>query len=167
MENPANWESWLDQHGPSLVLLARRLCRAPADAEDVVQEAFVRFWRTRDSVREPVSYLYRCVRNCAYDLQRKRVRTPRREADLDAEAGPALEPWFESDQADELELREVQAALELLPAEQAETLIMKIWGGLTFEQIAAAMEVPAATAASRYRYGLRTLRRKFCEEEQA
>jgi RNA polymerase sigma-70 factor (ECF subfamily) len=48
MEDPANhdsWRQWFQQHGPRLLLCARLWTRSLADAEDVAQEAFVRFWR--------------------------------------------------------------------------------------------------------------------------
>ena len=39
------WKHWLEAHGPKLLLCARQWTRSLADAEDVVQEAFVRYWR--------------------------------------------------------------------------------------------------------------------------
>jgi RNA polymerase sigma-70 factor, ECF subfamily len=49
-------------------------------------------------------------------------------------------------------------ALGELPAEQRAVVHLKHWEGLTFEGIAAALEIPPNTAASRYRYGLDKLR---------
>jgi RNA polymerase sigma-70 factor (ECF subfamily) len=46
-----------------------------------------------------------------------------------------------------------------LPAEQREVITLKVWGDLTFSEIGEALEIPANTAASRYRYGLAELRR--------
>jgi RNA polymerase sigma-70 factor (ECF subfamily) len=45
-----------------------------------------------------------------------------------------------------------------LPAEQREVVHLKLWEGLTFDQIAQLLDIPANTAASRYRYGLDKLR---------
>jgi len=59
------WTVWLEEHGPALVLLARQWVARHADAEDVVQEAFVRFWRSRQRAADPAAYLYACVKNCA------------------------------------------------------------------------------------------------------
>src|SRR5258708_24009185 len=73
------WTDWLDQHGPALVLFARQWVSSQADAEDVVQDAFVRFWRARERVAEPAGYLYACVKHSALDRQRRRKRQGRRE----------------------------------------------------------------------------------------
>jgi RNA polymerase sigma-70 factor (ECF subfamily) len=46
-----------------------------------------------------------------------------------------------------------------LPEIYQEVVTLKIWGGLTFAAIAEALEIPANTAASRYRYGIEHLRK--------
>jgi RNA polymerase sigma-70 factor (ECF subfamily) len=58
-----DWAVWLDQHGAALVLLARQWLPCRAEAEDVVQEAFVRFWRSRQRAADPAAYLYACVKH--------------------------------------------------------------------------------------------------------
>jgi RNA polymerase sigma-70 factor (ECF subfamily) len=58
----------------------------------------------------------------------------------------------------------VAAALDTLPEAQREVLVMKLWGGLTFPQIAVALGIPADTAASRFRYALARLRERLAEE---
>src|SRR5437762_2760410 len=106
------WAVWLDQHGAALVLLARLWVASRADAEDVVQEAFVRFWRSRQRVAEPVAYLYACVKRCALDWQRGRDRRSRRE---EAAARPEAEPWFAGGLEQEERRAAVAAALRRLP----------------------------------------------------
>jgi RNA polymerase sigma-70 factor (ECF subfamily) len=151
----------LNQHGPALVLFARGWAPSQADAEDVVQEAFVRFWRSRDRVADPASYLYACVKRCALETRRAAQRRFRRE---EASARGEMEPLFE-DQLEQDERRKVvEAALFELPEKQREVLVLRIWGGLSFPQIAAALEIPADTAASRYRYALAKLHEQFAEE---
>ena len=160
-ESPDEWSPWLDRHGPALVLLARQWVGGRADAEDVVQEAFVRFWRSRDRAADPAAYLYACVKRAALDWQRGRARRARRE---EAAARPEGEPLF-AGPAEQAERRAaVAAALGALPEAQREVLVMKVWGGLSFPQIAAALGVPADTAASRYRYALARLREQLAEE---
>ena len=45
-----NWKTCFAQLGPALLLFARRWANCRADAEDIVQEAFVRFWRRQHSI---------------------------------------------------------------------------------------------------------------------
>jgi RNA polymerase sigma-70 factor (ECF subfamily) len=156
-----DWAGWLARHGAALVLLARQWVATHADAEDVVQEAFVRFWRSRGRADDAAAYLFACVRNCARDRQRGEARRAKREA---AAALPKAEPTFATavEQAERAAV--VEAALRGLPEEQREVLVMKIWGGLTFAQIGDALAIPGNTAASRYRYALEQLRKELAEE---
>lgn len=93
-----HWQTWFDRHGTALVLLARQFVRGRTDAEDVVQEAFVRFWRSRERVAEPVAFLFACVRRCALDWQRSRRRQTHREEQT---ARPEAEPLFAAAEKDE------------------------------------------------------------------
>jgi len=155
------WAAWLDRHGPAMLLLARQWVASTSDAEDVVQEAFIRFWRSRERVAEPAGYLFACVKHVALDWQRGRRRQrSREEATARPEAVPLLSIPIEQDER----RATIEAALRSLPENQAEVLVLRIWGGLTFAQIAAALDVPENTAASRYRYALARLREQLAEE---
>ena len=57
------------------------------------------------------------------------------------------------------------AAVERLPNEQREVVILKIWNELTFAEIAAALAISQNTAASRYRYALGALKKNFVAHE--
>jgi RNA polymerase sigma-70 factor (ECF subfamily) len=143
------------------VLLARQYVPSRADAEDVVQEAFVRFWKSRNRVAEPTAYLFASVKHCAIDWQRRRGRRTRRE---EAAAQPEREPLF-AGPLEQCERRAaIEAALAELPVPQREVLVLKIWGDLTFPQIAEALAISANTAASRYRYALARLHEQLAEE---
>ena len=153
--------TWVREHGPRLVLLARQWVARHADAEDVLQEAFVRFWPKRHRARDPVAYLYQCVRRAAMNWRRSAERRARHEAQADAR------PLFRTP-AEEAELAElaeaVQAALATLPVEQREVVVLRIWGQLTFGALAEVLGVPPPTARSRYRYALAALRKQLPEE---
>jgi RNA polymerase sigma-70 factor (ECF subfamily) len=151
----------LDNHGASLLFVARQWVSAKSDAEDVVQEAFIRLWRARDRVTDPVGFLFACVRNCALDWQRERGRQVRRE---EAAARSEHEPMFAGSLEQDERRAAIEAALRRLPEEQREVLVMKIWGGLSFPQVAEALGISANTAASRYRYALEKLREQLAEE---
>ena len=152
-------QSWLLEHGPRLVLMARQWVPCHADAEDIVQTAFVRFWKHADTARDPIAYLYRTVRNTAMNHHRSRTRRIRHE---DAAAQqPASELMFNdpSDQAEQAELGEqVTVALDTLSADQREVVVMRVWGQLSFDAIGEAVGIPTRTAQSRYRYGIEALR---------
>ena len=154
------WSAWLDEHGAGLVLLARQWTDSQAEAEDIVQDAFVRFWPKRGSARNARAYLYACVRSSAMDRMRGEARRRRREE----AAGPADESLFENRIEHDERREAVERAMRTLPTEQKEVVIMKIWGGLTFQGIGEALDTPANTAASRYRYALASLRESLQQE---
>jgi len=156
-----SWKNWFQLYGPKLLLCARQCTRSLADAEDVVQEAFVRFWRHQRALGgDPQALLLTSVRRAACDLarrnQRRAVREERAEVGRDETAG-LFEPLAE---ADDRRLA-IEAALLRLPVEQREVLTLKIWGELTFEEISRQLDLPLNTAASRYRYALAALRNEL------
>jgi RNA polymerase sigma-70 factor (ECF subfamily) len=159
--DPEEWATWLDRHGPTLVLLARQRVASRADAEDVVQEAFVRFWRARHRATDPLAFLYTCVTRCALDWRRTRGRRARREQ---LAARPEADPYFDGPTGPDERSTTVEGFLRGLPEDQREVLVMKIWGGLSFPQIAEALRISANTASSRYRYALTKLRARSAEE---
>jgi RNA polymerase sigma factor (sigma-70 family) len=155
------WAVWLDRQGAALLLFARQWVAGRADAEDVVQEAFVRFWKTRQRAVDPAAYLYACVKNYALEWQRGRNRQARREQ---AAARPEAQTWFAGPLEQEERRAAIAAALCDLPESQREVLVLKIWSGLSFQQIALVLRISANTAASRYRYALTKLREQLAEE---
>lgn len=153
----AAWQDWLQRYGPRLLLCARQWTRSRADAEDVVQEAFVRYWRHQRALPgDPMALMVTSVRRAAFDLARRDDRRAAR----DGRAGVAEDPVcaFECTLDGQERRAAVEDAVGRLPAEQREVLVLKIWGELTFEQIAAALELSPHTVASRYRYALNALR---------
>ena len=164
MENVALDEDWkvgFAELAPGLVLFARQFVRSLADAEDVVQEAFVRFWRKQHSI-ENRALLFATVRSVALDLLRRDARRARREADASVDAEQTTAPQFDFDDESQPEL---VAAMDRLPVEQREVLVMKIWNELTFAEIGGALAISQNTAASRYRYALAALKKDFVSHE--
>ena len=158
----STWTQWLEAHGPKLLLCARQWTRSLADAEDVVQEAFVRYWRhQRHLPGDPQALLITSIRRAALDHARRQARRTAREEKADGGL-EEREGFFEPSAGEDAERRaEIEAALQRLPALQREVLVLKIWNELTFEQIGAALEIPPNTAASRYRYALAALRKEL------
>src|SRR5437016_59366 len=114
------WEVWLDQHGPALVLFARQWFANQDDAEDIVQEAFVRFWRSRERATDATAYLYTCVKHCALDWLRGRKRQFRREEAVARSEGETL---FNGSLEEAERRATIATALNGLPANQREVLV--------------------------------------------
>lgn len=155
-----HWRQWLRRHGPALLLFARQWSSSHADAEDFLQDGFLRFWKNRARGRDRVAYLYACVRSAAMDSGRGRRRRELRER-----AAQPAEPSPFQPNADRAERQaQIEAALARLPGDQREVVVMKIWGELTFAQIGQISSVPTATAAARYRLALARLAADLAEE---
>jgi DNA-directed RNA polymerase specialized sigma24 family protein len=69
IEPADNWKQWLQREAPALVLLARQVTGRLADAEDAVQEGFLRFWRVRSRARDQHAYLFQCVSSALDELR--------------------------------------------------------------------------------------------------
>ncbi len=151
-----DWRAWFAEHGARLRLIARQWTRSDADADDVLQEAFVRFWKhQRHLPGDPNALVVTSIRRAALDLHRRSDRRALREQSVaaDAEVFAAFEP--EADPR----LQALARSLPSLPAEQREVVVLKVWGDLTFEQIGEQLAISPNTAASRWRYAMEALRR--------
>lgn len=154
--------------------LALSITRRPAAAEDAVHDAVLRLTRKGSPPEgDAVAYVFRAVRNAALDQLRQRRRgingktlgQPTGPADngempgvqLFADPGPC--PAEQTEQVDEQ--RRLMHAVEQLPEAQREVIVMKIFGGLTFQQIADAGEEPLSTVSSRYQRGLARLKQQM------
>lgn len=150
------WREWLKEHGSRLLLCARQWTSSLAEAEDVLQEAFVRYWKNqRHLPGNPNALIITSIRRAAIDHGRSRTRRVNRETQA-YELGDKVaffEPGEGENQVD------LEKALQALPAAQREVVVMKIWGLLTFEEIAKQLGVSQNTVASRYRYALAALRK--------
>lgn len=98
--------------------------------------------------------VFATIRRRAIDLGRSASRREERER-----ATIPDEPWLEPDVTASDEARVLESAVRELKFEFAEVLTLKIWGGLTFREIASTLEIPQNTAASRYRYAIDELRK--------
>ncbi len=144
--------SLYDEHGASLVLYARQWTAWP---EDVVQEALIQLFRQQELPSDPVAWLFRVVRNGAISQARQQSRRRNRES-VRAE----LRGWWFCDSSEgRLAAEEATEALRRLLPEQRETVVARLWGGLSFEQVGQLTGVSTSTAHRRYEAGLAALRR--------
>jgi RNA polymerase sigma-70 factor (ECF subfamily) len=160
-----DWSELLGQHGPALLLYARQWTGNHADAEEAVQNGFLRFWRAPCSGNVPaVPLLFTAVKRAAQDLQRADARRAARETKA-AESLYETDSMFSRNGHDSDRTRLLEDAVRSLPEDQREVVVLKLWSDLTFKEIAAALDIPQNTAASRYRYALETLRRRIPYEQ--
>lgn len=162
MEPSFDWKRTFEQLAPQLVLYARQLVDAKADAEDVVQMAFVRWWRRfpeGDSAHIPL--LYAAVRTIALDQRRSDHRRVNREAKSDLAVAGENAPSFDPQHGQQEIAAIVEKALQDLPQEQREVVTLKLWGDLTFNEIAAMTGESINTVAGRYRYALQAMQRRL------
>jgi RNA polymerase sigma-70 factor (ECF subfamily) len=124
------------------------------DAADAVQEVFVRLTRNAGrlgGVRNPRAYLLGMTHSAAIDILRQRRRT--------AEPTDALLEPAVADQEGAADASRLSALLRRLPAAQREAVWLRHFAELSFAEIGKATGVPIFTAASRYRLGIRRLRK--------
>lgn len=147
--------TWLvEEHAPALILYARTWCDTP---EDVVQEALVQLVRQQSPPATVLPWLYRVVKNGALSAR----RASNRRRNHEAAAAWRGEPWFAAQSADQLDARAASEALAALPEEQKEVIVARLWGGLSFEQIAALAGCSSSTAHRRYAAGLLELQERL------
>lgn len=156
------FERLYDEHAQALFAFLLNFTRDKHDTRDVLQEVFAKLARQPalfDRVRDERAFLIRLGHNAAIDLMRRRGTREKHHEQFGVEA---VNPFAPTDDPDEQSFRAVLTeALGELPPDQRAVVHLKLWEGLTFEQIAATLEIPPNTAASRYRYGLDKLRQRL------
>jgi len=151
-----------------LLTLAAALLIDIADAEDAVHDVFVTFAQSRERIGLNGSlrgYLATCVFNRARDVIRARHRG--KGVSLDDVPEPAGEARDRPDLTaicDE-ESRVLHRALAGIPYEQREVVVLHVYDGMTFRQIADLQGASINTVQGRYRYGLAKLRTLLGNEE--
>jgi RNA polymerase sigma-70 factor (ECF subfamily) len=161
MDDPA-WHAWYDRHAARLLLYARQWLADRASAEDAVQAGFVKVWRgCRPGETPDVPLLYAAVRSEALDLLKSRARRRARE---DRVVAGSSHGWWEDDPLVSQErAAAVQRALEQLPIEQREAIVLRVWSGLSFPEVARTLGENENTVAARCRRGLAALEKLLPE----
>jgi RNA polymerase sigma-70 factor (ECF subfamily) len=144
----------LDEHGAALELFAAQWSESPAD---VVQEAFLQLVRQPALPERPSAWLYRVVRNGAVSSARSADRRRKHET-LAARMAVA---WPSDANETAIDAQAAAEALASLAVDLREVVVARIWGGLTFEEIAAMADISSSTAHRRYEAALNSLRSKL------
>ncbi len=146
-----------DEHAAALVLYARQWCEAP---EDIVQDAFVSLARQGSEPDRTVAWLYRVVRNGAIDASRQSRRRHRRERRVADRQNATDVAWFDAAD-DRIDAGYASRLLAELDPETREIIIARLWGGLTFEEVARLQGCSLTTAHRRYQAGLARLQARL------
>jgi RNA polymerase sigma factor (sigma-70 family) len=150
---------WNEQSA-ALVLYARQWCDAP---EDIVQEAFLLLARQTVAPDNLVGWIYRVVRNRALNASRTKARRSRRET-----AVSRREAWFDTGGDDRLDAAAAATALQGLPLAEREAIVARLWGGLSFDEIARLSGSSISTVYRNYQRGIAAMRERLkssCQEK--
>lgn len=150
------------RHVRAAAALATQICARQAIADEVVQDAFLSFWRSRrhfDRTRGSVrTWVLRIVRNRAIDVLRRNA------AHRGFDQGDrSLDELLEARELTDGEVgrgetaRELRAALDGLPPEQSRVIALAYYGGYTHTEIARMLDTPIGTVKGRMRLGLRKM----------
>ena len=145
---------WVDEWQESLFRYAFFKVGNRADAEDVVQDAFLKAASTPAAIKNPKAYLFRTVTNgCIDSIKRKSKLLPIEQR----MTAPSQSDEFEAQQ----EQQRIAQLLGRLPDKQAEVIRLHIHANLKFTEIAEVLEIPATTVKSRFTSGIERLKQLF------
>ncbi len=151
---------------------AVRLTRNPTDAEDLLQETYLRAFRGFAGFEEGTNlraWLYRILTNTFINVYRKRQREPQTISDEEVEewylygklAESAAEPSAETEVLEALPDEEVQEALASLPDQFRMAVILADIEGFSYKEIAGILDIPLGTVMSRLHRGRKALEKRL------
>jgi RNA polymerase sigma-70 factor, ECF subfamily len=160
---------------PSLYAAAMRLTRNPTDAEDLVQETYLRAFRGFAGFQEGTNlkaWLYRILTNSFINTYRKKQREPQIVAGpddvdewylFDRLGGRSVEESAETEVLDRMPDEDVKRALESLPENFRLAVLLADVEGFSYKEIAEIMDVPIGTVMSRLHRGRKALEKALWE----
>jgi RNA polymerase sigma-70 factor (ECF subfamily) len=155
-KNTDEIEKLVQSQLPALVLFAKQWKNA--DAEGIVQEAFLKLMKQKVFPDNPAAWLFTTVRNLAHNEYRSFWRRKRREFEVQTSKG-----LFDVSDAEQNE--ELLNALESLDLQYREIIVAKIWGGLTLEEIAVMTKSSRSNVHRKYQEGIRLLGNMLTEPQ--
>ena len=159
---------------PNLYGAALRFTRNPQDAEDLVQETYLRAFRGFAGFQEGTNlraWMYRILTNTFINIYRKKQREPVTVQDDDIEdwylydrlGSSTVEASAESEVLEKLPDEDVQRALEALPEGFRMAVLLADVEGFSYKEIAQIMDVPIGTVMSRLHRGRKALQKALWE----
>jgi RNA polymerase sigma-70 factor, ECF subfamily len=153
---------------------ALRLTRNPADAEDVLQETYLRAYRGFGTFKEGTNlraWLYRILTNAFINTYRKRQREPQTVSDEEVPewylfeklGGEGAEASAEAEVLESLPDEDVQEALAALPEQFRLAVLLADVEGFSYREIADILDVPIGTVMSRLHRGRRALEKRLVD----
>ena len=140
----------LANHGPALRLFAATWSDNP---DDCVQQALIKLAAADPIPDNPVAWMYTVTRNEAINCRRRQSRMKTRER-----IAAKHRPQFEYTPESEFDSERLEWAMSQLEQETRAMIVAKVWGGLTFEQIAVQASCSPSSAHRRFTIGLKKLR---------
>src|SRR5919205_2808166 len=177
MADKARFEELAMEHMGSLYTAAMRMTRNPADAEDLVQETYLKAYRAFDSFQEGTNlkaWLYRILTNTFINSYRAKKRRPD-ETDIDdvenlylyrrlgGLEGAVAGRSAEDEVLDHFSEAEVKEAVESLPEQFRLAVLLGDVEGFSYKEIAEILDVPIGTVMSRLHRGRKALQRRLYE----
>lgn len=142
------------QHHLQVINVVYRMCGDTQLAEDAAQDAFIQAWLNLPAFRPGTSlrnWLYRIAVNAALDVLRRAPQMPLADFDellvSDSQAGP------EAALLQKERSLAVQRAISSLPEASRAVLVLREYGGLSYQEISSALDIPLGTVMSRLNYG--------------
>jgi RNA polymerase sigma-70 factor (ECF subfamily) len=146
-------------HFPGVVRVVYRLCGDTRLAEDMAQEAFLRAWTNLTSFHAQSSlrnWIYRIAVNATLDVLRRKSEEPLEDDEVQLLSDQAESP--ETAMIEKERAAQVQKALQSLPDASRSVLVLREYGGLSYQEIASVLDVPVGTIMSRLNYARNRLR---------
>jgi RNA polymerase sigma-70 factor (ECF subfamily) len=159
-----------DRYRRLAMAVAYRILEDAGAAEDCLQDAFLQVWRNHTSYHAErgsvKSWLLTIVRNAAIDRHRGKEGRARQDRPIDEVEyllGETDDPHAQA--VEHLQSEQIKTAIDQLPEEQREAIMLAFFNGLTHQEIAERIGAPLGTVKGRMRLGLRKMRQQLLDEE--